>query len=93
MKRGLTNRASMRRRRERGVNGHGKANGCVNISGGGSTPCSGGQCPQPVLNGYPGQGNREGRVPEHSLLHVKNVVWAGREGEKAGSRARKGWRC
>lgn len=55
--------------------------------------CSGGRCPQPVLNGYPGQGSREGGVPEHSLLHVKNMVWAGREGEKAGSRARKGWRC
>lgn len=38
MKRGLTNRASVRRGRERGVNGHGKAKGCVNISRGGSTP-------------------------------------------------------
>lgn len=42
-------------------------------------PCSGGWCPQPVMNGYPGQGSGEGRVSEHSLLHVKNMAEAGRE--------------
>lgn len=42
-------------------------------------PCSGDSYPQPVMNGCPGQGSREGRVPEHSLFHVRNVVQVGRD--------------
>lgn len=37
-------------------------------------PCSAYSYSQPVMNGCPGQSSREGRVPEHSLFHVRNVV-------------------
>lgn len=54
--------------------------------------CSGGWCPQPVMNGYPGQGSGEGRVSEHSLLHVKNMVQAGRKCDEMGIWAKEGWK-
>lgn len=54
--------------------------------------CSGGWCPQPAMNGHPGQGSREGRVSESSLLILKIVVQAGRECEKMGIWAKEGWK-
>lgn len=40
--------------------------------------CSGGWCSQPVMNGC--QARAAGRLSEHSLLHVKNMVCTDREG-------------
>ena len=54
--------------------------------------CSRGWCPQPVMNGYPGQGSAEGRGSENSLLHIKNMAQAGREGDEMGISAKDGWK-
>ena len=40
-----------------------------------------------------GQGIREGRVSEHSLLHVKNMVQSGRECDEMGIWAKEEWKC
>lgn len=52
--------------------------------------CSGDWHPQPMMKGYPGQGSGDGRVSEYRLLHVKNVVQAGRQWDEMGTLAREG---
>ena len=44
--------------------------------------CSGGWCPQPVMNGY--QARAAGTVSEHSLLRVKDIVQEDREWDEMG---------